>query len=144
MRQADDADALLPRPLDAERHRLGADHLAVAALPVERQQGAGIAAHRHVRIDGQAAFENGIDVTRDHADAVRIVAAQICLDEIGRDLPGLARRRAGGGDDGADCRDERVGAENVGFDHAGACGNEAERLTRLAPAEAMNDTDARL
>ena len=38
MRQADDADAVLLRPLDAERHRLGADHLAVALAAVERQQ----------------------------------------------------------------------------------------------------------
>ena len=28
MRQADDTDAMRLRPLDAERHRLGADHLA--------------------------------------------------------------------------------------------------------------------
>ncbi len=119
MRQADDADALLARPLDAEGHRLGADHLAVAALPVEGQQGAGITAHRHVRIGGQAAFENGVDVTRDHADAVRVVAAQVRLDEVGRDPRSFVRHRAGGGDDGTHRRGQRIGAEDMGFDHAG-------------------------
>ena len=45
MGQADDADAVLPwRALDAELHRLVADHLAVALAAVEREQRAAVLA----------------------------------------------------------------------------------------------------
>ena len=117
MRQTDDAYAMRLRALDAERHRLGADHLAVAALAVEREQRPLVGAHGDVAVDGQAAFQNRIDVARHHAHAVRIVAAQVGLDEVVGHAPGFGIGRAGGADDAAHCRAERVGPKDVGFDH---------------------------
>src|SRR6185295_17201463 len=60
MREADGADAMPPGALGGERHRLAADHLAVAALAVEREQRAAVLADRDVRVDGKAAFEDGV------------------------------------------------------------------------------------
>ena len=72
---------------------------------------------RDVGVDGEAAFEHGVDVARHHADAVRIVAAQVGLDEVGGHLRGFAVVGAGGGDDGATAAGKRVGAESEGIGH---------------------------
>ena len=112
MGQADDADAVLLRPLDAERHRLGADDLAVALVAVEREQRAAVGTDLHVRVGLEAAFQHRVDVARRHADAVRIVAAQVGLDQVGGDLRRLALGGAGGADDGGDGRRQGVGAKD--------------------------------
>ena len=57
-----------------------------------------------VRVELEAALQHGVDVARHHADAVRIVAAQVGLDQVGGDLRGLALGGAGGADDGGDGR----------------------------------------
>ena len=120
--QADDADAVRLGARRAELHRLLADHLAVALPAVEGEERAAVLAHGDVRVDGEAALEHRVDVARHHADAVRIVAAQVGLDQVGGDLRRFAVVRAGGGDDGADGGGERVGAEREGFGHGGSMG----------------------
>jgi hypothetical protein len=117
MRQADDADAVRLRPLDAERHRLGADHLAVALAAVERQQRAAVGTNLYVGIGQQAAFEHGVDVARRHADAVRVVAAQVGLDQVRGDLRRFELGRAGGADDRGDGGRQGVGAKDKGIGH---------------------------
>ena len=104
----------------AELHRLVADHLAVALAAVERQQRAAVLADGDVGVDREAAFENGVDVARHHADAVRVVAAQVRLDEVGGHLCRFAVVRAGRGDDGANGGGERIGAEGQGLGHGGS------------------------
>ena len=133
MRQADDADAVRLRPLDAERHRLGADHLAVALAAVERQQRAAVGTNLYVGVEREAALEHGIDVARRHADAVRIVAAQVGLDQVLGDLARLALGRAGGADDGGDGGRQRVGGKDMGVGHGvglGANGNDRDESGR--------------
>ena len=125
MGQADDADAVLLRPLDAERHRLGADHLAVALAAVERQQRAAVGADLDVGIGHEAAFEHRVDVARRHADAVRVVAAQVGLDQVRGDLRRLELGRAGGADDGGDGRRQGVGAKDMGIGHGMGLGRKA-------------------
>ena len=53
-------------------------------------------------VDLQPAFLQRVDVARHHADAVRVVAAQVGLDQVARDQVGLALGRAAGRDDGVD------------------------------------------
>ena len=65
----------------------------------------------------EAAFEHRVDVARRHADAVRIVAAQVGLDQVGGDLRRLELGRAGGADDGGDGRRQGVGAKDKGIGH---------------------------
>ena len=77
-------------------------------------------------VDGEAALVHGVDVARDHADAVRVVAAQVGLDQVGGDLRGFAVVRAGGGDDGANGGGERIGAEGEGLGHGVTEGWDAE------------------
>ena len=117
MSEADDADAVLARPGDAERHRLVADHLTVAVLTVERQQGAAVLADGDVGVDREATLQHRIDVARHHADAVRIVAAQVGLDEVVGDHSGLVVVRAGGDDDGFDGGGERRGCQGADVGH---------------------------
>src|SRR6185369_15131694 len=49
---------------DGQRHGLFADHLAVAALPVQRQERAGIEIDLRTRIGLQSTLEDRIDVAR--------------------------------------------------------------------------------
>ena len=46
--QSHDAAAMLPRPLDPQRHRLFTQHLTITALPVQGQHAA------DVELDGDA------------------------------------------------------------------------------------------
>ena len=89
-----DAAAVLLRAFDAELHRLMADHLAEAGVAVEREQAAGVDAHRDMRIRLQPAFEEGRAVARQHADAVRVVAGQVGLDQVVGDALDLERLAA--------------------------------------------------
>ena len=119
VREADDADAVLLGARRAELHRLAADDLAVALAAVEREQRAAVLADRDVGVDREAAFEDRVDVARHHADAVRIVPAQVGLDEVGGDLGRFAVVRAGGGDDGTNGGGERLCVEGEDFGHGG-------------------------
>jgi hypothetical protein len=131
MGEADDADTVPARALDAELHRLVADHLAVALDAVEAQGRAAVEPDLDVRLDAQAAFLQRVDVARHHADPVRIVTAQIGLDQIGRDHAGLAIGRAAGLHDGMDRGGQRAGVEQVGFGH-GLGRSEWRRHYRIA------------
>jgi len=92
--ECDDAAAVLLRSRDAERHRLVTDDLAEAGLAVEREQGAAVELGLHVRVGGQAALEERVGVARQHADAMRVVAGQVGLDQVVDDQLDLARRAA--------------------------------------------------
>ncbi len=63
---------------------------------VEREQRAAVERDADLLVDAQAALQQRIDIARDHAHAMRIVAAQVGLDEVGRDEVGLGLRRAAG------------------------------------------------
>ena len=76
------AGAMALRSLDRHLHRVAADHLAVALAAIERKQRAGVERRRRMLIRREAALEHRVDVTRDHADAVRIVAEEIRHDQV--------------------------------------------------------------
>ena len=91
--QCHHAAAVPAGALDAQRHRLAADHLAEAGLAIEPQQRAGVELGAHVGIGLQAALEERIGITRQHADAVRVVAGEVGLDQVVDRRPGLRPRR---------------------------------------------------
>jgi hypothetical protein len=96
------AAAGLLRALDAQRHRLLADDLAVAALAVHGQQAAAIELHFDAGVRLQPAFEHRVDVARHHADAMRVVPAQVGQHQVVGDGLRFLALAAGGGDDGRD------------------------------------------
>ena len=93
------AHAVLLRARDADLHRLQPDHLAVALLAVERNHRAAVEHDLRVLVDDQPAFEQRLDVARDHAHAVRIVPGQVRGDQVLGDDLRLARVAAAGSDD---------------------------------------------
>ena len=93
--EGQDAAAHLASPLDRHLHRLHAHDLSVATLSVERQQAAGVELHFDARIRLEPALQHGVHITRDHAHAVRVMAAEIGQHQVGRHLPGFFRRTAG-------------------------------------------------
>jgi hypothetical protein len=97
--QRQDAAALLFGAGHAQQHGLLADHLAVAALAVEAEQRAGVQHGFDLRVRREAAFEHRIHIARQHAHAVRVVAAEVGHDEVGGDFFGFLRRAAGSGED---------------------------------------------
>ena len=80
--QRHDAAAVALRTLDALRHRLLPDDLAEAGVAVQAQQRAAVVHGADIGVWLQAAFEVGIDVARQHADAVRVVATQVGFDQL--------------------------------------------------------------
>ena len=98
--ERDDAGAVLARTLDAERHRLAPDHLPVAGPAVEPQHRPGVEQDLRMLVDREPALEQRLHVARNHADAVRIVPREVCLDEVAGDEIRLAWRRAAFSDDG--------------------------------------------
>ena len=68
--QRHDAAAVRLGARHAERHGLRAYNLAVAALAVQREHGADVEHRLHAGIGLEAAFQNGIDIAGQHADAV--------------------------------------------------------------------------
>jgi hypothetical protein len=116
----------------AEIHRFAADHLAVALPAIEGEQRAAVLAHGDVGVDREPALEHRIDIARHHADAVRIVAAQVGLDQVGGDLPRLALVRSGRGNDRAHGGGERVGTKGEGLGHVGGSGSGRRRSVTSA------------
>ena len=93
-------DAGLRGPSHAELHRLVADHLAIAALALDHQDGTLLAHDLEMAVGDQSALGEGLDVERQEADAVRIVAGQVGLDELVGDQLRLPLEAAAGGADG--------------------------------------------
>ena len=95
-----------------------------------------------MRVELEAALQNGLDIARHHADAVRIVAAQVGLDQVGGDR--AASRRvggAGGANDGAaGPRGQVGGGEDAGIGHgaANAGGAVASRSSLASCSSAMD------
>ena len=100
--EGDDARAVLARALDAERHRLEADHLPVALAAVEPQHDAGVEPDLGMLVHREPAFEHRIDVARDHPDAVRVVAGEVRRDQVLGDERRFSRFRTAPGDDRLD------------------------------------------
>ena len=65
------------RTRDAELHRFATHHLAIPRLPSRRMQAARIELDSDVSIDRQAPLEQRIDVTRQHAHAMRASPHQL-------------------------------------------------------------------
>ena len=94
--------ALLPARGAAQLHRLVADHLAVAAVALDHQDGAALADQLGVPVGHEQSGVDAVDVDRQQADAVRIVAGEVGLDQMVGDQSRLmrgccrSRRRAHG------------------------------------------------
>ena len=93
--QRHDAAAMQFGPGNAQRHGLLANHLAIAALAVQAEQGARVQHGLHAGVGHQTAFKHRIDIARQHAHAVRVVAAQVGHHQVGGDFFGFCRRTAG-------------------------------------------------
>src|SRR3954463_14937407 len=76
------AAAVLFCAIDGHRHGFLADYLAVALAAVEREQRSRVDLHLRVLVDQQTALEQRVDVARDHADAVRVMAEQVGHDQV--------------------------------------------------------------
>ena len=115
--KADEAHAIALGALGGQLHRFMADHLTIAREAVEGEKWTGVEHDLDVLVYGKAARRDALDVARDHADAVRVVAFQIGLDEIGGHELGLSVRGAAGLDDGADGVGERFGLDGAIVSH---------------------------
>jgi hypothetical protein len=82
IRQGHDATAMLLSARNAHLHGLLANHLTVTPLTVQREHVTQIQQCFDRGIGFQTAFQHGGDITRHHADAMRIVAAQIGHDQV--------------------------------------------------------------
>jgi hypothetical protein len=106
-----DAGAMALGALDGHLHRFEAHGLPVARAAVKRKQRPEIERRTRVLVRGEPALEQSVDVARNHADAVRIVAKEIRHDQVlGHEL-GFLRLAAAGRDDGLDCARERLFSE---------------------------------
>ena len=93
--QRHDAAAMGFGARHAECHGLFSDDLAVAALAVQREHGADVQQHAHSGVGAKAAFKQRVHIARQHAHAVRVVAAQIGQHQVGRDACGFFGGTAG-------------------------------------------------
>src|SRR5450759_2485435 len=135
--QRHDAAAEFLRALDAERHRLVADNLAKSCLAVDAQQRAAVHQHFDVRVCLQPALDPGFGVAREHADAVRIVAAEVGLDQVFGHQLHLAFLGSETAHQLAYRHTERLGADEVCVSHVfsvlWSVGIEPAANTRCAP-----------
>ncbi len=92
--EADDADAVLFRPLDAEIHRLLGDHLAVTGAAVDHNDGTIVLDDLCMMVTDASASGRVLDIMRHHADAVTVVAEQVGEHEVVCNQPGLGLRAA--------------------------------------------------
>ena len=95
--QRHDAAALLARAVDSQGHGFLAHHLAETGIAVQTQQRAGIQQHAHPGIRFEVTLEVGSGIAWQHADAMRIVASEVGLDEVaghGFDLGRVAAKAA--------------------------------------------------
>ena len=94
LRQCHDAAAMGQRPVNRQAHGLLADHLTIAALSVQGQHAADVHGDAGRCIGFEAALEHRINIARQHAHAVRIVAAQVGHHEVGGNRLRLCCRAA--------------------------------------------------
>ena len=80
--ERDDAAAMLLRARDSQLHRFAPDDLAESGAAVESQQRPRVEYGPHVLVRSQAALLVRLDVTRQHADTMRVVTGQVGLDQI--------------------------------------------------------------
>ena len=79
---------------DADGHRLRADHLAEAGVAVQAQHGASVHQRLDMGVGLQATFKISLRIARQHADAMRIMAREVGLDQVGGDGLHLLRAAA--------------------------------------------------
>ncbi|MNS79309.1 hypothetical protein D3C72_1129600 [compost metagenome] len=92
--QAHHADAMLARAADGHVHGLRRHRLAHAAVAVQAQHAAGIVQHADLLVQLQLVGLPGQHIARDHADAVRVMPAQVGADQVVRGQARLARAGA--------------------------------------------------
>jgi len=80
--QDDRRRALIAGAGHAELHRLAADHLAVAAMALDHEDGATPAHQLGVTVGHEVAGADALDVDRQQADAVGVVPGQVGLDQL--------------------------------------------------------------
>ena len=112
-----DAGAQALGALVRQLHGFDTDHLAVAAVPVERKKRAGVEPHFRALVGAQSALEQRTDIARDHADAVRVVPGEVGGDEVRGHEARLARLAPARGDDRLDRARERPGGKDMGVGH---------------------------
>ena len=116
--ERDDAAAELLGARNAHLHGLMADDLAEPGLPVEAQHRATVERSLHVGVRRQAALDERLGILRQHADAVRVMAGQVGLDEVLGDEVDLARLAAEPAHQRLDRRGQRLFANRVNLGHA--------------------------
>src|SRR5262249_39433029 len=94
--EADDADAVLFRPLDAEIHRLLGDHLAVAGTAIDHNDGTIVADDLCMMVTDTTSRSGVLYISRHHADAVAVVAEQVGEHQMVGNQLGFVRRTAVG------------------------------------------------
>lgn len=94
--KADDADAVLFSAVDADIHGLLGDDLTVARAAVDHNYGAIIARNLCMMVTDTSARRGVLDIGRDHADAVAVVAEQVGQHQMVGDQAGLLVRAAVG------------------------------------------------
>jgi len=87
--EADDADAVLPGAVDADIHGLLGDDLTVARAAVDHDNGAIVARNLCMMVTNAGPRGRVLDVMRDHADAVAVVAEQVGQYQMVGDQTGL-------------------------------------------------------
>ncbi len=128
--QADHGDAVLSRPLDAERDRLPGDHLAVALLAVDRDQRAAVMHDPGLAVGAHAALLQKLEVRKNPDHAVGIVADQVGVDQMLGDRLRLVQVRAGVPEDADDEALQRPGGDP--HDDAPCCAVGQLRFGRAA------------
>ena len=75
--QRHDATAVLFGAVNAQFHGLLADHLTIAALAIQIEQRARVQFDVDVAVGFESALKDCFHISRQHADAMRVVATQI-------------------------------------------------------------------
>ena len=94
--EADDADAVLFSAVDADIHGLLGDDLTVARAAVDHNYSAIIARNLCMMVTDTGARRGVLDIGRDHAHAVAVVAEQVGQHQMVGDQAGLLVRAAVG------------------------------------------------
>ncbi len=93
-----DREPVLARALDREVGEFERHDLAVAELPVADQERPLVLDQADVAVREQRPFGQVLDIGRQHADAVAVVAFQIGLDQVAGDDGALGLVAAGRGE----------------------------------------------
>ena len=116
--QRDQRQAAGRRALNADFHRLMADHLAIALAAIDHQHRTELGADLRMLIRPQTAGADELDILWNHADTVRVVARQVGQHQVARHQLGFTRRTAGTAYDALDkFRQVRRRDDDVGGAH---------------------------